>query len=187
MKKMKKKKGASLLIVIGIMVFVSFLVVTMYSIFNSNTHAISRDVITKELFYHTRTGVEIAETTLYANGKDGKPEKLFNDLIDKKIKVPPLKDTFTYKDFKISSSDQYIDEDGKKRKFSFPKDIEISVEIGYVDKNTAARRKTAKEKKRFAKHVDTVYIVSIAKNIKTKKSQTLYKFIDPTGLNTSYE
>ncbi len=68
-KVLKKEKGFALSIVLIVAILAITLIFGMYQIFKNNTFTIDNDAISKEMFYHAKTGIDIGETALYKNKK----------------------------------------------------------------------------------------------------------------------
>lgn len=154
----KRRKGAALPTVVGLFILLSFIVISMLYLFTNNTKAIDVDAKSKALYYHCKSGIEIAEAALHANS-----DKIYNDVLSEKESFKPLVDSFDSK--KISD---------------LPEHINISITIEYSPPDTAHPENNYK-------YGDKIKIRSVAKNSITNSERTLTKYIDPNGINTNYE
>ncbi len=109
-----KQKGSTLVIVLIIMIFISFLLIAMNALFTGNMKNIGNEAKSKIMYYNAVSGIHIAESAVFATiGTD--QEKILKDMqSNHKLK---LKDTIT-----------------KTQIPDLGDDIEIDIVISYSDK-----------------------------------------------------
>ncbi len=152
-----KKKGAALMMVIGLILIVSLLILGMAWMFNNNTKAVGNDFKDKEFFYYAKSGIMSAEAAVFAT-KGSEEKKIFHDVLDKNNLV--LQDTID--NTKITTLPAYV---------------KIDIKISKVNRNLLNSETK----------IDMLAIAATVKNEKTKQNRTITKFIDPDGINSFYE
>ncbi len=163
----KKRSGATLTLVLLLSVLLSFLVIGMYIILDSNTHAIVNDAVSKTMFYHAKTGIEIAENALYSN--------------DRKI-YDALKNGVISTDIDDAGElvTQFSDTVDKTEINTLPNNISIDIKIAYITEEVAAAHGMQDKANMFV-------LESTVKNTATNKTRRLRKYIDAFNINWYYE
>lgn len=160
----KKEKGIALVTVLATMVFVSILFMSMYWYFMHNSKAIGVHSEEKELYYHAKTGIEVAEAALYAN-KGLEEKKLFNSIIaDKSLVFEDVLDN--------------------KEITQLPNNVKIKIIIEY---NKPAKSSASKKEKLMGDKIKISSLATITNDKDEQSSYELIKYIDPVGINTSYQ
>ncbi len=153
-----KKNGMALPIIIVVFVIVSSVLFMMYMSAINNTTQIKHDNNSKEMYYLSKLGIDLATTSLYAThvGAGGIKEekKIYNSLLSNHSLK--LEDKITNYDIPDLSPD-----------------IEIWIKIEYEDNGKPED--------------DRIVINSVAKNTSTDDSYTLTKYVDFMGTKTEFK
>ncbi len=153
-----KKKGLALPIVVVVFLIVTSIMIMMFVQVRNNNWQVKNDNQTKEMYFLSKLGVDIATASIYAThtSPSGVKEekKIYNSLLSNHSLV--LEDKIT--DYDIAD---------------LSPDIEISIKIEYQDNGKLED--------------DRIAISSVATNTSNGDTYTLNKYIDFMGTKTEFK
>ncbi len=191
---LKKRRGATLVTVLVLAMVVSTMLFGMYLMFQNNSTGITSQKDSKYLFYYAKSGIEIAESAL--NSTDSAGVKIIYDDLKDGTRAKPLIDIITKNEItempeniKIYTYIDYITEEKILHPPSETGVPDAPVDTFRDEDIDEASTYYIDEKK------DMFIIISKAKKIGqdetgadvVEESHILVEYIDPKGVNSSFE
>ncbi len=161
----KKENGIALVAVLSTMLIVSFLIMSMFWLFISNTKSIDNHSNAKELYYHAKTGIEVAEAALYANIGEEEKKILYSIMNDKDL---------VFEDSLTSAKIPQL-----------PKDVKIDIKIEYSELPPSTP--VTPENSLINNKIKITSTAFIYLNQEEEQNYQLIKYIDTSGINSTYQ